>query len=72
MNEKIKALAEQAEEYASADGTGMQCQKWRDKFQEKFAELIIQESINAVEVENGRRIGEIDISILITEHFGIK
>jgi hypothetical protein len=63
MNEKIKQLAEQADAYAHLTGEGMMYQKTRERYTEKFAELIIKECAkecqqewydlnNAPEVEN--------------------
>ena len=52
MNERIQALAEQAEKYASEkdgkyDGAGNLNWQWQDIKMEKFAELIIQECAQA-------------------------
>lgn len=46
MNELIQELIDQAEQYAFTDGVGIQSQHWRDKFNEKFAELIVEECAN--------------------------
>jgi hypothetical protein len=46
MNERIKELIEQAQQYAEYV-TPQGCE-WFDTFKEKFAELIIQECYNAV------------------------
>ena len=48
MNERIQALAEQAEKYASEkdgkyDGAGNLNWQWQDIKMEKFAELLIQQ-----------------------------
>ena len=43
MNEKIRKLAEQADAYAHLTGEGMIYQKTRDRYTEKFAELIVEE-----------------------------
>ena len=45
MNEKIKELAEQADAYAHLTGEGMMYQKTRERYTEKFAELIVRECI---------------------------
>ena len=53
MNERIKELTEQAEEYAAANATG----DWevgpayQDLFNEKFAELIVRECVYVIQKE---------------------
>ena len=53
MNERIKELTEQAEEYAAANATG----DWevgpayQDLFNEKFAELIVKECVDVIRKE---------------------
>jgi hypothetical protein len=49
MNEKIKQLAEQAQQYAEC--TTPQGLEWFDAFKEKFANLIVAECIKIVENE---------------------
>lgn len=53
MNERIKALAEQATAYADEINNPMQ---WHEIFEDKFAELLVQECATylnvAVEVHN--------------------
>jgi hypothetical protein len=53
MNERIKQLAEQAEKYASEkdgkyDGAGNLNWQWQDINMEKFAELIVKETMQVV------------------------
>ena len=49
MNERIKELAEQAQQYA--EWTTPQGLEWFDAFKEKFAELIVRECLDiALEV----------------------
>ena len=47
MNERIKELAKQAQQYAEC--TTPQGLEWLPAFTEKFAELIVRECINEVE-----------------------
>jgi hypothetical protein len=69
MNEKIKALSQQA----GAIGIWNNHMPFQGMIDlDKFAGLIIQECLGIVEAENGRRIGEIDIGLLVKEHFGVK
>ena len=78
MNERIKELAYQAEQYAYTDNVGMQCQLWRDKFQTKFAESIVLEMCNVLDKEQwniGRDwICDDGTRIIpkVKEHFGVE
>ena len=38
----------------------------------EFATMIVNDCIKVVDAEAGRRIGEIDIGMLIRQHFGMK
>lgn len=49
MNQKIKELARQAQQYAEC--TTPQGLEWFDAFKEKFANLIVAEFIKIVETE---------------------
>lgn len=50
MNQKIKQLAEQAQQYAEC--TTPQGLEWFDVFKEKFAELIVRECIDKITTYN--------------------
>jgi len=71
MNERIKELARQAEEYASAneehwhDGPD-----WQDLFNEKFAELIVQECMNLTEGCRDKYLNSAPFKI--AKHFGVE
>lgn len=80
MNKRIKELAEKAKEYA--DGyDDRHTPIWWSKYEEKFAELIIQDCLKIVEQ---RTKGPYDVAmtnatrnawniwIKIKEHFGVK
>ena len=73
MNERIKELAELAEEYAAKNSTG----DWevgpayQDLFNEKFAELIVRECIGVVQ-EGGGMCGAISSNNLKQHFFGVK
>ena len=56
MNERIRQLAEQADEYADTklQMPGEYHPDWHDVREEKFAELIVQECVYAVEHTNDR------------------
>jgi hypothetical protein len=76
MNERIKELAYQAEQYAYTDNVGMQCQLWRDKFQTKFAELIVRECIKIVQPEpydGDAMTASLNAKVKqLKQHFGVK
>ena len=83
MNERIKLLADQAEDYATAE-----YEKWiptpdfsgiphiRKIFNEKFAELIVRECMNIcyrtdTEYE-GKKVKSTVIASKVAEHFGVE
>ena len=68
MNERIKELAKQAQQYA--EWTTPQGLEWFDAFKEKFAELIVAEMLQTCEDHpawTGRMISE-----QIKQHFGVE
>ena len=68
MNERIKALLEQAQQYA--EYTTPQGLEWLPAFKEKLAELIVKEMLQTCEDHpawTGRMIGE-----QIKQHFGVE
>ena len=73
MNERIQALAEQAEKYASEkdgkyDGAGNLNWQWQDIKMEKFALLIVQDNIQTL-----RSYGYDDAAQVLQDiHFGIE
>ena len=78
MNERIKELLEQASEYAHENRAG----DWevgpayQDIFNEKFAELIVQESkqllLDMINSEQGN-FDTLDLALTkINEHFGVE
>lgn len=73
MNEKIKQLAEQADAYAHLTGEGMIYQKTRDRYTEKFAELIVKECIEVVERQKCKMsYGPTFVIEDIKQHFGVE
>jgi hydroxymethylglutaryl-CoA reductase len=79
MNERIKELASQAEEYASKrDMTGEYVIAFdQDKYSKKFAELIVRECIQAIQNESMNSDDEWERGLVyaengIKEHFGVK
>jgi hypothetical protein len=72
MNERIKQLAEQAQQYAEYV-TPQGCE-WLDTFKEKFAKLIVEECAQ----ELSRVPGGYDSSVfyknskILKEHFGVE
>ena len=54
MNERIEKISEQARQYAdSMYPSGLDIAKWGPAYQEKFAELIVRECIQAVKNVGG-------------------
>ena len=75
MNERIKQLAEQAQQYA--EYTTPQGLEWLPAFKEKFAELIVSECIWALWTEECRTSDLASEeytrgSKKIKEHFGVE
>ena len=74
MNERIKALLEQAQQYA--EYTTPQGLEWLPAFKEKFAELIVKECISTLEEKIYRSIDnegdEIWADLILKEHFGVE
>jgi hypothetical protein len=82
MNERIKELAEQAQQYA--EHVTPQGLEWFDTFKEKFAELIVKECGNVVfnytnKTETHELYDDVgwdclpgDLKIQIEEHFGFE
>ena len=76
MNERIKQLAEQAQQYV--EYTTPQGLEWLPAFKEKFAELIVRECANIVEgftIEQEVALDdyeEYEASDVLKEHFGVK
>jgi len=69
MNERIKQLAEQAKQYAEDEQNNPLKIYTLDCFNEKFAELIVQECaglVDHVRMEDGTTRGE-----FIRKHFGV-
>ena len=78
MNERIKELAKQADEYASqfAYVQAVGHPGYKEKFNEKFAELIVRECIHVA--YNKMAIQKLDgirpsvVCDTIKEHFGVE
>ena len=78
MNERIRELAEQAQQYAEYNTP--QGLEWFNTFKEKFAELIIRECRDIVSdnrdlaIEDGWNVDEAMSTAMfdIEEHFGVK
>ena len=69
MNERIKELAEQAEYYA--EYTTPQGLEWLPTFKEKFAELIVKETMQVV-ANNLPQNTYLDVADAVIEHFGVE
>lgn len=67
MNERIRELAEQAEEYADDNFRGEPT--WTEAFESKFAELIVQECANWIDRQDESRC---PYGIDLLEHFGVE
>jgi hypothetical protein len=76
MNEKIRQLAEQADAYAHLTGEGMMYQKTRERYTEKFAELILKEAMLVCQTEwvsdsSAQKYGN-QCADSIKQHFGVE
>ena len=75
MNERIKELAIQAKDWAYADHDGYTAQML---FEQKFAELIIKDCIEAIQNESmALKVDELEYGLRIAEgaildHFGVE
>jgi len=79
MNDRIRALTEQAGITTNLDTDYFEkdMNKWVDYFSEKFAELLLEEFIEALEESNGTHseTSEYGLSILVSDikrHFGVE
>ena len=66
MNERLRELAEQAQQYA--EHTTPQGLEWFDTFKEKFAELIISECVDVADKETM----DDTVGYSILKHFGVE
>ena len=78
MNERFEKLAEQATEYATFRHpvSNIVLAVERDKFEQKFAELIVRECMNIcyrtdTEYE-GKKVKSTVIASKVAEHFGVE
>ena len=71
MNERIQQLAKQAEDYAYLTGEGIIYQKTRDRYTEKFAELMVRECADVVSNQYSADWGKWS-NTMILEHFGVE
>ena len=75
MNEKIKELIEQAEDYASEQHdfhTHFERTLRYEAFKEKFAELIVKECMNVLDPGGHQLIARFHTRQWLSEHFGVK
>jgi hypothetical protein len=82
MNERIKALVEQARKYADENRPGSFVKydpEWFVLYNEKFAELIVRECASKVDwiyAEKGITIDGVNFTVtqgdLIKQHFGVE
>lgn len=76
MNERIKELAEQAREYATARHpvSNIVLSVNSEKFEEKFAALIVGESMTIAQEYDGAKLGGpgMIIAARIETHFGVE
>ena len=73
MNERIRELAEQADEYAR--GQSILYDTWKKIYSKKFAELIVQECVRYFNEDYQRDFDTLwreDLSKRIKEHFGVE
>jgi hypothetical protein len=78
MNERIKELADQAEDYADADDKfPYPSVAWLSTFKEKFAELIVKECVAICEDTDGEHIADAKwgrrcCALEMKQHFGVE
>ena len=65
MNERIRELAEQADEYAR--GQSILYDTWKKIYSKKFAELIVQECCQKLEDD-----GMVEVAMEMKQHFGVE
>ena len=69
MNERIKELAKQADDYADTycDTIALSYTNWNTTRDVKFAQLIVKECCQKLESD-----GMVEIAMEIKEHFGVE
>jgi hypothetical protein len=75
MNERIKELIEQAEDYAAEQHdfhTHFERTLRYEAFKEKFAELIVKECIQVLDPGGHQLIARFHTRQWLSEHFGVK
>ena len=70
MNERIKELAEQAQQYA--EWTTPQGLEWFDAFKEKFAELIVEQCAGIIESQDVDPSFKLRMSWAVKQYFGVE
>jgi hypothetical protein len=70
MNERIRELAEQAENWA--DGQNFYASDYRDYLMEKFAELIVKECMDLLDPGEHQLIARFQARQMLAEHFGVE
>ena len=72
MNERIRQLAKQAEEYADIEYNASDLD-WYELKEEKFAELIVRECANLFEIEYGTsEVSGNEVARVLQRHFGVE
>ena len=69
MNKRFKELAEEAEKYADYHFKGEPF--WTEAYEQKFAELIVEECLNLVD-RGGEFVSRPKLVERIKEHFGVE
>jgi hypothetical protein len=75
MNERIKELIEQAEDYAAEQHdfhTHFERTLRYEAFKEKFAELVVKECMNVLDPGGHQLITRFHTRQWLSEHFGVK
>jgi hypothetical protein len=70
MNERIKLLVEQAEDWA--DNQNFYASDYRDYLMEKFAELIVEKCAGIIESQDVDPSFKLRMSWAVKEYFGIE
>ena len=69
MNNRIRELAEQAEDWA--DGQNFYASDYQDYLMEKFAQLIVKECMDVLDPGEHQLIARFQARQMLAEHFGI-
>jgi hypothetical protein len=70
MNNRIRELAEQSEDWA--DSQNFYASDYQDYLMEKFARLIVQECMNVLDPGEHQLIARFQARQILADHFGVE